>query len=622
MRHSLHARLLVLALVVALCSIAATAWLTTRTTSAQLRGEYERTLEVDSFIHRHLLEYARTHGSWEDVGPFVADLAERTGRRVALTTRDGEIVADSSTPPFSRFASDLPPNPATEIDVSSPQAAITGGQGTGMALAVPGRLTGEELAERAPLAETATECLEDEARPRDPELLIDASGVVRLAVDQPEAAQREPLSHGVTLTSTTVTPVLSCVPRRLLQPGEAALERNERATALIRDCLDASDQPYAQVNGPYGVRSLVPAEESPDRATWQECATDAEADILERFAAQPALLYTGTVDRFDPFSGDARWRTVLTALAVLAVATTVTVLVGRRLTRPIRSLTDAVRRMASGDRDARAPEGGYDDVARLGRAFNEMAESVDAGERQRTALVSDVAHELRTPLANVRGYLEAAEDGLVPVDPDLVRLLLDESVTLQRLVDDLQDLALADAGRLRLHREECDLSELARQVVAGHRPGADEAGVSLTLEAPCRVAVDGDPVRLRQAIGNLVANAVRYTPAGGTVTVTVGRDGDRADHATVSVGDTGPGIEAEHLPHLFDRFYRAEGSRSRDTGGSGLGLAVTRHLAEAHGGSIDVASDVGDGSTFTLRVPVAPPAPDLSGRAVADTQVS
>jgi two-component system sensor histidine kinase BaeS len=196
----------------------------------------------------------------------------------------------------------------------------------------------------------------------------------------------------------------------------------------------------------------------------------------------------------------------------------------------------------------------------------------------------------------VRSHLEAAQDGVLPLDPALVRSLIEESGLLERLVADLQDLALADAGRLALHPEERDAADLAEQAVAAHRAQAEVSDVDLRFAAE-PVVVHADPARLRQALGNLVSNAIRHTPAGGSVSVTVHGD------ATFTVTDTGSGIAAEHVPHIFDRFYRADPSRSRATGGSGLGLAITKHLVDAHGGTLDVTSTPGKGSTFTIRLP-------------------
>ena len=233
-----------------------------------------------------------------------------------------------------------------------------------------------------------------------------------------------------------------------------------------------------------------------------------------------------------------------------------------------------------------------------------MAESIQRHDFQRKAMVSDVAHELRTPLANIKGYLVASEDGVVPLDQSLVTSLLEETGLLEHLVADLQDLALADAGMLRLHPAPRDLSELVQQVVSAHGPAADTAGVTLTASAAdtCVAVVDG--ARIRQALGNLVSNAIRYTPTGGHVVVgvrPVESDGRAGFNLTVT--DNGVGIAPEHLPHVFDRFYRADVSRTRTTGGSGLGLAITKHLTEAHQGQITVTSNPNSGSTFTLWLP-------------------
>jgi two-component sensor histidine kinase len=187
---------------------------------------------------------------------------------------------------------------------------------------------------------------------------------------------------------------------------------------------------------------------------------------------------------------------------------------------------------------------------------------------------------------------------VLPLDRTLVGSLIEESALLERLVADLQDLALADAGMLALHPEERDAADLAEATVAAHRAQADVSGVDLHLTTTPAV-VHADPARIRQALGNLVSNAIRHTPPGGTVTVAVG---ESSDAVTLTVSDTGSGIAGEHLPHIFDRLYRVDPSRSRATGGSGLGLAITKHLVEAHGGRLEVTSTPGTGSTFTIRL--------------------
>jgi two-component system sensor histidine kinase BaeS len=363
---------------------------------------------------------------------------------------------------------------------------------------------------------------------------------------------------------------------------------NSAIKQLSAECFDAARQT---------------GDVSPTAAS--DCQAKAERAVRDPFVADPALLYLGEgADRYQASWDPSEPRTVGTVLAVLLASAAITLLAGRRLARPIHALTAAVQRMEAGDRSARVPVKGrrQDEVGRLSHAFNAMAVSMEENERQRQGMVSDIAHELRNPLTNVRGYLEGVQDGLVPLDDALIASLLEESTLLGRLVDDLQDLALADAGRLHLHPEPLDAADLVEQVSAAHRAAAAGAGVTITADVRPPVRVEADPGRLRQALGNLVGNAMRYTPSGGQVTVSAfAADGQ----ATISVGDTGAGIAPEHLPHIFDRFYRADPSRSRETGGSGLGLAITRHLIEAHGGTIEARSTEGAGSTFTMRLPLA-----------------
>ncbi|MET9943070.1 sensor histidine kinase, partial [Streptomyces halstedii] len=283
------------------------------------------------------------------------------------------------------------------------------------------------------------------------------------------------------------------------------------------------------------------------------------------------------------------------------------VLAGARLVRPLHALTGAAQRLRDGEEHASVPVSGDDEIGRLASAFNDMSAHRARLEEQRKAMVSDVAHELRTPLSNIRGWLEAAQDGLADPDPAFVSSLLEEAVQLQHIIDDLQDLAAADAGALRLHPEPVRTGELLSQVAAAHQARAETAGVRLKVEGAAPAPeLHADPVRLRQAVGNLVSNAVRHTPAGGTVTLRAYGDGSKGV-VVIEVEDTGTGIPADDLPYVFDRFWRAEKSRSRRTGGSGLGLAIVRKLTEAHGGTASATSTEGEGSAFTLRLPAAGP---------------
>jgi signal transduction histidine kinase len=268
-----------------------------------------------------------------------------------------------------------------------------------------------------------------------------------------------------------------------------------------------------------------------------------------------------------------------------------------RILRPVGELTAAAHRMRQGDLDVRVTPRGDDEIARLARAFNEMAERLGQIERTKRQMVSDVAHELRSPVTNLRCGIEAIQDGLVAPDRDRIDGLHSETLLLQRLIADLQDLALADAGGLALERQRVEVAEIVRRA-AGQDPGG--APVQVTIE-PGAASLTADPGRLEQMLRNLISNARRHTPANGRIDIRVTRD---EGQVRIAVADTGCGIPAEHLPHVFERFYRADPSRDRATGGAGLGLAIVRRLAEAHGGTVTAASDgIDRGTTVTIAIP-------------------
>lgn len=316
--------------------------------------------------------------------------------------------------------------------------------------------------------------------------------------------------------------------------------------------------------------------------------------VMERMMAGPELQFV-----------DAVRRSVLaSSLIVGTLAALAGVLVARRLTAPLRDLTRSTAAIAAGKPAAPVEVRGDDELAELSRAFNAMAADLAAAEASRRQLLADVAHELRTPLSILQGGLEAILDGLQPASPERLERLHAQTKLLARLVSDVRDLSLAQAGVLPLHLREVSLYDLASSAVDALGPLAAERGIALSIEGSPVPPLSGDPDRLSQVLLNLLDNALRHTPAGGSVTVQVGI---AEGQARLVVRDTGPGIPLEALPRIFDHFYRVDVSRARATGGTGLGLAVVKHLVEAHGGRVSVTSDPGHGAELTVTLPFAGP---------------
>jgi len=264
---------------------------------------------------------------------------------------------------------------------------------------------------------------------------------------------------------------------------------------------------------------------------------------------------------------------------------------------PVGDLIEASGRIEEGDFRTRVPESGPREVRALARAFNEMSARLEETEQDRRSALADVSHELRTPLTVIQGNLEALLDGVYPADAEHLQLLLDETRILERLIDDLRTLTLAEAGSLVLHREPTDLGALLNDVAASYRSQADQAGINLTVTAAGDLpTLDIDPARIREVVSNLLTNALRHTPRDGRIAVSAERAGDQA---AITVHDTGSGIPEDQLARIFDRFYR-----SPDSPGSGLGLPIARSLVEAHGGTIGATSELGIGTTIRVALPV------------------
>jgi two-component system sensor histidine kinase BaeS len=292
-------------------------------------------------------------------------------------------------------------------------------------------------------------------------------------------------------------------------------------------------------------------------------------------------------------------RSLLVSVAVTGSAAVLLALgLSRRILRPVEALTQAARAVGAGDLSRRVGVTTDDEIGELAQAFNSMAESLARLEQPRRNLVTDVAHELRTPLSNVRAYLEGMCDGVIEPSPEAIASIYEEALLLSKLVDDLQELSLAEAGAMKLHRRPLALLETVTKALAAAK------GISLATDLPPDLPlVDADPDRVGQVLRNLLSNAVAHTATGGHVLVRARPSGAEVQ---VTVQDDGEGIPEKHLPHIFDRFYRADDSRARTTGGSGLGLAIAQQLVQAHGGRIWAESTEGEGSLFHFTLPIAP----------------
>jgi len=285
---------------------------------------------------------------------------------------------------------------------------------------------------------------------------------------------------------------------------------------------------------------------------------------------------------------------VLAAFLVLVVSFNVARGI-RRLIAPLGDLIDAAERVESGDYSVRVRVRGPRELRALGRAFNEMSAHLEGSEAERKRLLADVTHELRTPLTVIQGNIEAIIDEVHPPDAVHLRAILAETQVLSRLIDDLRTVSIADAGALTLHREEIEVGRLIGDSVASFDTQATAAGVTLSVDADGAGIAMVDPIRLREVLNNVIANALRYTPRGGSVVVGASGDDQRV---TVTVRDTGAGIAPDVLPHIFDRFTHAP-----DSPGAGLGLAIAKSLVTAHGGEISATSTLGQGTEVRFTLP-------------------
>ena len=315
----------------------------------------------------------------------------------------------------------------------------------------------------------------------------------------------------------------------------------------------------------------------------------------------------GALSGQPPSSPEQRYLSHVNTSLIIAgvVGAAVAILLGlfltRQFTKPIRALKRGAARIAGGDLAYRVEVKSKDEFDELATSFNSMAATLDSSEQSRRRLFADIAHELRTPLSVIGGTVDAMLDGVYEPNPDNLTSIKEETEVLTRLVAELRDLTLAESGHLKLKVEPTNLAELVQRRVSQAEVIAQGKNISLKTDITERLPeIEADGRRVEQVVANLLDNALNHTPQGGTVTIAVspGKDG-----ILVSVSDTGEGIPPEHLPYIFERFYRVDDARSRKTGGAGLGLAIAKQMVELHGGRIWVESEAGKGSKFSFTLP-------------------
>ena len=509
---SLRSRLALGGALLAVVSVAVTAWIVTETTSADLIGDVEELREAQSVILSDLSAYAALNGDWSGVRPLVDELTEEFGTRIALTTLDGAPLVDSDS------ESALPPVASAVIDPANPVFDVP---------------PSEAFIGEAELATAGIErCLDERGIPA--ELDVDGLGTVRVPLELPSFDSE------------------------LERCFEAAIEAIEPRF-------------FEDFGAPFLIEETVRH-------------------------AEPALLFLGA----GPQPSVNWWVVIATATGMVLLGSLAAALLSGLLTRPLRSLAAAASRVREGDLSVRVAASERSEIGKLGGAFNEMAGELERAEEKRKRFTSDIAHELRTPLTNVTSHVEAMIDGVEQPGPNALETVRREVEQLSGLVDDLQQLALADEGQLRLNRFPVVLDDIVEAVAVGSRPRASASGIRVEIEGEAPAAIELDPRRVRQALDNVVVNALAHTPSGGRVTLSVRQGRERT---SVAVTDTGAGIPQEFVAKAFDRFARADGARRRATGGTGLGLPVARELIRAHGGEITIERPEQGGTRVVIELP-------------------
>ena len=558
-------RVFALVMLIAVTAIGATAWLTLSLTARAIGESQANEATHQNRIIEEVRQYGLRRGRWPGVDQVVVRLSRSTGLHIRLQTPDGSVLADSDHSE-GRRAGRVRSAPLT-ID---PQPAYVPGGGR------------------------VTWPADGVVRP-SPGLFESPAGAGGPVI----AAVRQVAQYRAALIAVRCIADKEHVAPALLTDRAPYLTPAQRS-AYPRCVSSAVDRVRTDISWLRAVsKSFAPCIDAFVTDEMIACVRLVFVQRVGEFAALPLRLYLGFRDGREVTDLGSPALAGVAGLILVALAGSV--VIARRVARPVWRLTMASLRLADGNLDVRVPAKGRGDLAVLSASFNAMAQAVQNSEERQRRLIADVAHEMRTPLSNLRGYLEGLSDGVVEPSRELFVSLHEETLLQGRILDDLQQLVEAEAGDLTYTESRFDLAALAATSATAHRAAAEEAGIELVVDAPEGCWVRADPERLRQVAGNLLSNAIRYTDRGGRVRLTV--------HASMFEGvlivqDTGVGIAAEDVPRVFDRFWRADPARQRATGGTGLGLTIAHRIVADHGGRIEVASTLGAGSTFTVRLPL------------------
>ncbi|MCX5601201.1 HAMP domain-containing histidine kinase [Streptomyces phaeochromogenes] len=575
-RKSLHVQFLLPFFLIAVCSIAATAFLTS---PRPIPPASARTAE---FV-QDMEEFGQNSNTWKGAEPIVARFQKETGQRAYLTDPDNPERVLLKT-----FDGAAEPRGEPESIIYPPDLGIGDNNKRAKSFLEDIRKDQKEFLSRT--LPGVDKCLKENKV--GAELWDDERPFIWT---EDEKTSLSALEDGLK----------KCDARRLDEPTHAERDKQNEISELFEKCLRRQNlqQATLEFSAPYEVIvwHSVSSVDDGDQEKFDNCADSASGDFLRRYVAEPAAIHVGTLSSFEllrlelvrPLSVGAGM-VVLTALASAVTA--------YRLIRPLRALAEAAMAMP-GDEKVRVENPGDDEIGRVARAFNAMADDRERATNRRKQMISDISHELRSPLTNIYGDLEAIHDGLVSPTPERITSLLGQAEQIKHVIEDLRTLDQADTGTLRLNLQRVSLHKLLAEAKAVYDDSAARAGLTLDIRPHDALQITVDVRRMNQALGNLITNAIRHTPQCGNVTLHAHTDGG---DVLINVTDTGEGLNHQEQQHVFDRFWRGDKSRSRHSGGSGLGLAIARQIMETHGGTVEVESAPGEGATFTLRLPTRP----------------